>query len=76
MRIEQQHAAASLVCYRDTVMTESYHDAVAQHYAAFRPPLHRLILERMFPNQPTFRSKLDLGYALCATLNFAHYRIA
>ncbi len=57
-------------------MTESYHDAVAQHYAAFRPPLHRLILERVFPNQPTFRSKLDLGYALCATLYFAHYRLS
>ncbi|MEM7384609.1 MAG: class I SAM-dependent methyltransferase, partial [Verrucomicrobiota bacterium] len=42
-------------------MTEEYHDAVARHYAAYRPPLHRLILQRQLEGRDRFRSGLDLG---------------
>lgn len=42
-------------------MTERYDDAVAGHYAAFRPPLHRLILERLIPPGERFRAGLDVG---------------
>jgi SAM-dependent methyltransferase len=42
-------------------MTESYDSVVAAHYAAFRPPLHRLILERLIPTGERFRTGLDVG---------------
>lgn len=42
-------------------MTERYDDAVAGHYAAFRPPFHRLILERLIPPGERFGTGLDIG---------------
>lgn len=42
-------------------MTASYHQAVAAHYAAYRPPLHQLILERVLSGEKTFSSGLDVG---------------
>ncbi len=42
-------------------MTERYDSVVAEHYAAFRPPLHRLILERMIRPNESFQTGLDVG---------------
>ncbi len=42
-------------------MTEQYDDAVARHYAAFRPPLHQMILRKVFRSNETFRMGLDVG---------------
>jgi SAM-dependent methyltransferase len=42
-------------------MIEQYDTAVAEHYAAFRPPLHRLILERLIRPGDTFSTGLDIG---------------
>lgn len=42
-------------------MTERYDSATAKHYAAYRPPLHRLILERVIGPSESFESGLDFG---------------
>lgn len=42
-------------------MTEQYNNAVAQHYAAYRPPLHELILARTIEHDETFSIGLDIG---------------
>lgn len=42
-------------------MTERYDSAAARHYAAFRPPLHRLILDRVFRPHESFQVGLDVG---------------
>lgn len=42
-------------------MTEPYNNAVAQHYAAYRPPLHELILARTIDQDETFSIGLDIG---------------
>ena len=42
-------------------MSERYDSATAKHYAAYRPPLHRLILERVIGSSESFRSGLDFG---------------
>jgi SAM-dependent methyltransferase len=42
-------------------MTERYDSAAAEHYSAFRPPLHTLILERMIRQNESFRAGLDIG---------------
>lgn len=42
-------------------MTERYDSATAKHYAAYRPPLHRLILERAINSSESFKSGLDFG---------------
>jgi hypothetical protein len=41
--------------------TKQYDSAVAAHYAAFRPPLHRPILERLIRPGETFSVGLDVG---------------
>jgi ubiquinone/menaquinone biosynthesis C-methylase UbiE len=38
-----------------------YDDQIAGHYAAFRPPLHELILDKFLANLPFFKSGLDIG---------------
>jgi ubiquinone/menaquinone biosynthesis C-methylase UbiE len=38
-----------------------YDDQTAGHYAAFRPPLHELILDKFLCNLPFFESGLDIG---------------
>lgn len=42
-------------------MTLIYDDLIAGHYAAFRPPLHQMILERFLFDLPPFQSGLDIG---------------
>lgn len=42
-------------------MTLIYDDLIAGHYAAFRPPLHQMILERFLSDLPPFQSGLDIG---------------
>lgn len=42
-------------------MTDRYDSTAARHYAAFRPPLHRLILERVFRPNESFQVGLDVG---------------
>ena len=42
-------------------MTEQYDEAVAAHYAAYRPPLHQLILQRSGIGTEQFSVGLDVG---------------
>lgn len=42
-------------------MTERYDSTAARHYAAFRPPLHPLILERVIRPHESFQVGLDVG---------------
>ena len=42
-------------------MTERYDTETAKHYAAYRPPLHRLILERAIQSTKSYQSGLDVG---------------
>lgn len=42
-------------------MTDVYNDAVAEHYAAYRPPLHRMILERVLGSGWATNAGLDVG---------------
>jgi len=42
-------------------MTERYDPVAAAHYAAYRPPLHSVILRRVLPAGDTFGIGLDVG---------------
>ena len=42
-------------------MTERYDSTAARHYAAFRPPLHGLILDRVIRSNESFKAGLDVG---------------
>ena len=42
-------------------MTDLYNQAIATHYSSYRPPLHRMILERVLADAQSFRSGLDVG---------------
>lgn len=42
-------------------MKSIYDDLTARHYAAFRPPLHELILDKCLGNLPFSKSGLDIG---------------
>jgi SAM-dependent methyltransferase len=42
-------------------MTERYDSTAARHYAAFRPPLHGLILDRAIRPNESFQVGLDVG---------------
>ncbi|MCC6231131.1 MAG: class I SAM-dependent methyltransferase [Verrucomicrobiales bacterium] len=42
-------------------MSERYDSTAARHYAAFRPPLHPLILARVISPHESFRVGLDVG---------------
>jgi len=42
-------------------MTERYDNSAAWHFAAYRPPLHRLILERVIQSNESFQTGLDVG---------------
>lgn len=42
-------------------MTERYDPIAAAHYAAYRPPLHRVILERVLSSGEPFGVGLDVG---------------
>jgi SAM-dependent methyltransferase len=55
-------------------MTERYDRSAAAHYAAFRPPLHSLILDRVLRPGETFRTGLDVGCGTgYSTLALARY---
>lgn len=38
-----------------------YNQKVAAHYAAYRPPLHQIILEKMISGEKVFSTGLDIG---------------
>lgn len=42
-------------------MIQNYQKHIAKHYAAYRPPLHQLILATALPTQKTFCRGLDIG---------------
>ena len=42
-------------------MNERYDSTAARHYAAYRPPLHRLILERAIRPNESYQVGLDVG---------------
>ena len=42
-------------------MSEPYNPITALHYAAYRPPLHAIILGRVLSNEETFNQGLDVG---------------
>jgi ubiquinone/menaquinone biosynthesis C-methylase UbiE len=42
-------------------MTERYDAIAAEHYAAYRPPLHKLILGRVLSDDESFSRGLDVG---------------
>ncbi len=42
-------------------MTEQYDEIAAAHYAAYRPPLHRMILQRLLSTDESFSLGLDVG---------------
>ena len=42
-------------------MSEKYTGTFAFHYSAFRPPLHKMILERVLDNHKEFENGLDVG---------------
>lgn len=44
-----------------TSMNERYDSTAAKHYAAFRPPLHSLILDRAMRPDESFQVGLDVG---------------
>jgi ubiquinone/menaquinone biosynthesis C-methylase UbiE len=41
--------------------SEDYSSVVAKHYAAYRPPLHRLVLSRVTREKESFHAGLDVG---------------
>ena len=42
-------------------MTEEYNRVVASHYSAYRPPLHKIILEYVLSKNEIFADGLDIG---------------
>ncbi|WP_047049565.1 methyltransferase domain-containing protein [Vibrio mexicanus] len=41
-------------------MSDVYNNKISKHYAAYRPPVHKAILESIFPTEP-FKHGLDIG---------------
>lgn len=42
-------------------MSEHYNEAIARHYAAYRPPIHALILQQQFADSAPFSHAVDIG---------------
>ncbi|ENM5913496.1 class I SAM-dependent methyltransferase [Vibrio mimicus] len=42
-------------------MSDEYNIEVSKHYAAYRPPIHRMILEEVLPLNKCFSKGLDVG---------------
>lgn len=55
-------------------MSEAYDEAIAYHYDAYRPPLHKMILDRILDEGERFENGLDIGcgtgYSAIALANF------
>jgi len=55
---------------------EEYNPSVAEHYAAYRPPLHRLILGKLLKPDEHFEAGLDIGcgtgYSADALSEYCH----
>lgn len=41
--------------------SQPYNSAIAAHYAAYRPPLHEIILEKLLEGHDSFENGLDVG---------------
>lgn len=55
-------------------MAHEYSNAVAKHYAAFRPALHEVILRRLISPDEYFKTGLDVGCGTgCSTVALADY---
>jgi len=55
-------------------MKANYNQTTAHHYAAYRPPLHSMILERVLGDSSTFSKGLDVGCGTgYSTLALAKY---
>lgn len=58
-------------------MAEQYNQAIATHYAAYRPPLHQMILGRVISEKETFHQGLDVGcgtgYSAVALAPYCHH---
>ncbi len=55
-------------------MTEQYDNSAARHFAAYRPPLHRPILERVLRPNELFHTGLDVGCGTgCSTVALSSY---
>ena len=58
-------------------MQEEYNQAVAEHYAAYRPPLHKIILGKLIPSGQQFEAGLDIGcgtgYSSIALSNYCDH---
>ena len=57
-------------------MTELYNKEIATHYAAFRPPLHQVILAKVLARGERFSAGLDVGcgtgYSTVALAEYSH----
>lgn len=42
-------------------MSEKYNKITANHYSAYRPPLHEMILKKVISNDEKFKNGLDIG---------------
>ena len=60
-------------------MSEKYDDIVADHYSAYRPPLHEIILEQAIFKNEKFKNGLDIGcgtgYSAIALTNYCSHVI-
>lgn len=55
-------------------MNAYYNQTTAHHYAAYRPPLHSMILDRVLGDHSTFKQGLDVGCGTgYSTLALANY---
>lgn len=61
-------------------MTDNYQKHIAAHYAAYRPPLHQIILESALPPSQIFKYGLDIGcgtgYSAVALANHCQQIVA
>src|SRR5690625_1897326 len=58
-------------------LSHAYNDRLAEHYSAYRPPLHAKILERILPAKARFAKGADIGcgtgYSSIALANYCDH---